>query len=71
MLGKVLARVPYEMSDELSLAEIDAFIYMHWKKFRDDPKFEDLEKIDFWLDRRLEMMDAIQNRKRRKEMLAV
>jgi hypothetical protein len=58
------------MADELSLAEVDAFIYLHWKKLRDDP-IANREKIDYWLDRRLELMDAIQNRNRRKEVLAV
>jgi hypothetical protein len=62
------------MSDELSLSEIDAFIYLHWKKLRDEPTYDPItcrEKIDYWLDRRLELMDAVQDRKRRKEMLTV
>ncbi len=59
------------MPEELSFAEIDAFIYIHWKRLRDDPSHDHSEKMDYWLDRRLELMDAIQDRKRRKEMLAV
>jgi hypothetical protein len=57
-----------------SIAEVDAIVYLHWKKLRDDPKADPdacRRKIDYWLDRRLEMMDAIQDRKRRKEMLTV